>query len=302
MNDPVTQASTTTGAFTPAKGFKGLWLPACILFDSELALIQKVILSEIYYLQQNGECFAGNAHFCSMVGCKPRNLRDHLRALENAGLLVRHLHRNGRNIKVAPFIGEMIKAQSQEPISARLRPPRDDHSNVEIHECNNTLSSEGDVVIAELNQSAVHCQGGGSLNIEQADECRPPRQPIATEITMREQLQNTNQNTKHKASRAEAHSGAVSIDSSNYAGTHLLGDDGAKLVSLEAWHRWMSLYDPSRDAEALTEDKQLEKLNEMVKLGFNGEDLLRAAIRSRDVNFWSSPAYYLIPKDLRERW
>ena len=46
-----------------ARDFKGIWIPKELWLDSDLPIIEKVLLVEIQSLEKNKECFASNSYF-----------------------------------------------------------------------------------------------------------------------------------------------------------------------------------------------------------------------------------------------
>lgn len=50
------------------RGFKGVWIPKEIWLNSELTLVEKVLIAEIDSLDTRGGCFASNQHFSRFLG------------------------------------------------------------------------------------------------------------------------------------------------------------------------------------------------------------------------------------------
>jgi antitoxin component YwqK of YwqJK toxin-antitoxin module len=61
---------------------KAVWIPAAIWGYSDLTLQQKLILCEINSLDQNGECFASNAHFAEFLDISMSQVSRQISKLE----------------------------------------------------------------------------------------------------------------------------------------------------------------------------------------------------------------------------
>jgi hypothetical protein len=291
-----------TAAFQPATGFKGLWIPICILIDADLPPIRKIILAEVFHLQKDEGCFASNAHFCSLTGCKERNLRNHLAAMIRAGLLVsENATSKRRRLFVSASVKVAIEAERQTPVSAAVQ---------SAHGCSNEATAaapEPVTVIAGSTmqrapsdhliistdhtsnapyQPAIDDHEPGNEGAVMAMDCRPARQRAATENTVREQSETTDENTiNEKGMRNFA----------EFSGTDL-SDDGTQLVSDATWEAWMErqhrLWLPPEEHE------QIAVLKKMVRDGFNGEALVSLCLSRDDSTFWENPPIHLVPAEL----
>lgn len=264
--------------FKPSEGFKGLWVPICILIDQTLSLPQKIILSEIYQLQKNdsGECYASNAHFGALANCKERNVRNHLAALVEKNLIWPYEATNRRRLAITKHVREGIEAESQTPIT-RQQPAAN--------------SAHQPTIEKKTRQTSASQPGKNTPN--PATECLPTRHLSATESTRRKQPKNTIQNTTALGGLIK--SGGISAD------THIRDDRGRALAKVRVWKEWIAGYKPYPGTVPLTESEQRMKLAEMVREGFNGDDLLEAAIEICEREFWSPPSW-VVPDELKEKY
>lgn len=294
-----------TATFTPPAGFKGLWIPACLQLEHELQPLQKMLLAEVYQLQQNKDerCWATNAHLCGIVGTSERNLRYLLAPLEESGLLLRQSRTSKRRkLVVAKHVVEAIKADSQEPVTSLLTQPSaradEPHSSAII------TNDASDVFLTVRNETAIlrddpAISGAepGNIRTDPATDCRSTRQGTATENTLRLQQENPDK-------RITNNNNMVELDFSNPrrdASTHVLDKNGVALSSLESWDRWKGGYEACID-DPLDETAAIEQLSRMVLEGFDADQLLRACAATGAHRFWDEPPRGVIPKHLRANY
>lgn len=51
------------------RSFQGVWIPKEIWFDERLDAIEKCLLAEIIYLDNDFHCTASNGYFANFLGC-----------------------------------------------------------------------------------------------------------------------------------------------------------------------------------------------------------------------------------------
>jgi uncharacterized phage protein (TIGR02220 family) len=69
------------------KESNGLFIPAHILYDKNLSSNEKIILSQIYWYDQNTDCHASNKHFSNILGFSVRGTQKVLSSLKEKGYL-----------------------------------------------------------------------------------------------------------------------------------------------------------------------------------------------------------------------
>lgn len=270
---------TGTTPFKPSEGFKGLWIPISILIDPELPPIQKLLLAEIWQLQQNasGECFAGNDHFCAITGCKERNLRNHLSALVDKGMLSPYEPSKRRRLYVSESVERAIESESQTPVSIHMR------------QGNAASAIQSDTTSANIRQNATAV--GGKTRKDPAPGYRQTRHQNATEHTSREQGRRTKQNTTV--------GGYVSVSENDFADTYLRDSEGKPIARMASWKAWLNHCD--FEAVGISAEKQSRMLAAMVKDGFNGDDVLLHPIERGWDEFWV-PGGRIIPDGLEPKY
>ena len=50
------------------RDFKGVWIPKDVYLNTQLSLIEKILLVEIQSLDNEKGCFAGNTYFAEFLG------------------------------------------------------------------------------------------------------------------------------------------------------------------------------------------------------------------------------------------
>jgi len=71
-----------------ARGFKGIWIPACIWEDKNLTAIDKILLAEIDSLDMSdGHCFASNEYFSRFLGISVSSVTRSLKKLSERYLI-----------------------------------------------------------------------------------------------------------------------------------------------------------------------------------------------------------------------
>lgn len=68
---------------------RGLYIPAEIWSLDSLTIAERIVLSEIAFLDSQGRCFANNNHFGRLLGCSASNARKIIYSLLDAGVVVR---------------------------------------------------------------------------------------------------------------------------------------------------------------------------------------------------------------------
>lgn len=72
--------------------FKGIWISSEIWLNSDLSILEKVILAEIDSLSSPEQgCFASNAYFAEFFGVSERRIRQVITKLVDDGFVIRHL-------------------------------------------------------------------------------------------------------------------------------------------------------------------------------------------------------------------
>lgn len=74
----------------PKRGFTGLWIPAAIVQDNRLTLLEKLLYAEIDALDKGNDdkgCFASNAYLAKIIGSTERSISNAISNLKSLGLL-----------------------------------------------------------------------------------------------------------------------------------------------------------------------------------------------------------------------
>lgn len=69
------------------RDFKGIWLSAERYLDTNLSLIEIIILSEVESFQKRGECYASNQHFADFLGISENRIKHIIPDLVERGYL-----------------------------------------------------------------------------------------------------------------------------------------------------------------------------------------------------------------------
>ena len=67
---------------------RGVYIPPQIWALDYLSIAERIVLAEIVFLHANGECFASNDHFATMLGCSVSNARKIVYKLIEHGAVV----------------------------------------------------------------------------------------------------------------------------------------------------------------------------------------------------------------------
>lgn len=80
----------------------GLFIPRVILQDASLSMGEKLVLSEIHYLDNENGCWASNAHIGTLVGLSARQVSTYISRLRVKGRILWELsesNRTGRTLR-----------------------------------------------------------------------------------------------------------------------------------------------------------------------------------------------------------
>ena len=69
------------------KKFEGIWIPRSIWYASELTPLEKVILCEIHYLDNEDHCFASNAYLAELCCCSENKVSKAVNKLLKLGYI-----------------------------------------------------------------------------------------------------------------------------------------------------------------------------------------------------------------------
>ncbi len=99
--------------------FKGVFVPKEIWVSKQLKAMEKLIFVEIYALDREFGCVAGNAHFADMFGLKERMVRNWIKSLKDKGLIEVTLDKvkDTRTIRV---VGKFKRVSDQEAVKFGL--------------------------------------------------------------------------------------------------------------------------------------------------------------------------------------
>lgn len=109
---------------------EGVWIPSEILTDPDLSTPQKMILARVEALsEKRGFCFAGDDFLADSLGISKRQVRRHLKALDEAGYLTRRTTSTpqGRHRMVTPHRTEVSggvethRTETSEPPDGSVR-------------------------------------------------------------------------------------------------------------------------------------------------------------------------------------
>lgn len=129
------------------RDFKGVWIPKEIWLNTELTLLEKVILIEIDSLDNEDNCTAGNEYLANFCQCSERKISEAISKLVSLGF-IEIISFNGRNRKLkslmrARSLNSMQSSKNCEADLQNLRANNIDNNN--IHTNTNVLvSTEAD--------------------------------------------------------------------------------------------------------------------------------------------------------------
>lgn len=78
--------------------FKGVWIPATLWQCKKTSLIEKLFLTQIYSLEKNGGCNAGNAYFSEFFDITKSRCSQVLKSLETKKMIQITIKRDGKMI------------------------------------------------------------------------------------------------------------------------------------------------------------------------------------------------------------
>lgn len=81
------------------RDFKGVWIPKEIWLSKELKMLEKVILTEIYSLDNEDHCIAGNEYFAEFCSCSLSAVSKTIKHLKELGY-IEELEFDGRHRKL----------------------------------------------------------------------------------------------------------------------------------------------------------------------------------------------------------
>lgn len=69
------------------KKFEGIWIPSSIWYAHDLTPLEKVILCEIHYLDNEDHCFASNAYLAELCCCSENKVSKAVKKLLKLGYI-----------------------------------------------------------------------------------------------------------------------------------------------------------------------------------------------------------------------
>jgi len=120
--------------------FKGLFIPKVILQDKRLGMSEKLILSEIHYLDGENGCYATNAHLGDVVGLSKRQVSEIISRLKEKSYLVwepEEKNRSGRTLRSNVEITDEVERYTIDTLRQNMR-------NAEAR----AIGARGDAVVA----------------------------------------------------------------------------------------------------------------------------------------------------------
>lgn len=69
------------------ENFKGVWIPREVWLDERLSMIDKGILTEIIFLDNENHCLAGNEYFAKFCQCSESTIKRSIKKLIELGLV-----------------------------------------------------------------------------------------------------------------------------------------------------------------------------------------------------------------------
>lgn len=110
---------------TPQRGFTGLWIPAFIVLDERLTLLEKMLYAEVDALDKGNEnkgCYASNEYLAEIMGAKERTITESFTRLKRFGL-IRQTAFNGRQriLKVVNMDGDSCPIRVAEKCESNSR-------------------------------------------------------------------------------------------------------------------------------------------------------------------------------------
>jgi DNA-binding transcriptional ArsR family regulator len=90
------------------RAFKGVFVPIEIWLSRDLSLLEKALLVEIQYLDNEDGCFASNAYFADFFDLSERQISRTIASLKDKGFItIKILDRNKRTIRVGGHYGHL---------------------------------------------------------------------------------------------------------------------------------------------------------------------------------------------------
>lgn len=101
---------------TGGRDFKGVYIPKEIWLTPELAAYEKLIFMEIYSLDREFGCIAGNDHFSNWLGLSTRQVQDYIKRLKDKGLIDVNINKikDTRTIRVIGKYARITDEQIEE--------------------------------------------------------------------------------------------------------------------------------------------------------------------------------------------
>lgn len=165
------------------KEMTGLWIPKPILLNGSLTAPEKMLLGEVKALQKASGAFASNRHFAAILSVKERQVRNHISALVQKGML---RIENGTSRRRRMWVTEAAEAGNGNDNSYPFESLATADTTAE-HGTQSPLS--GEVTRQSL------AGGPGTIGSVAARSDRVTRQGSATENTTRTLKENTRKNT-----------------------------------------------------------------------------------------------------------
>lgn len=87
--------------------FKGVFVPRVVWLDGRLTSVDKVILMEVHYLDNEDGCYASNARFAELCGCSESKVAHAVSKLKELGY-VEQVSFNGRTRVLRSLVDERV--------------------------------------------------------------------------------------------------------------------------------------------------------------------------------------------------
>lgn len=123
------------------RGFKGIFIPKSIWFDTRLNATEKMILMEIDSLDNGNGCFASNDYLANFCQCTTRKISDTITKLVKL-----------KFIKVVSFDGRKRKIQSNLSLEKNSIPPRKIFYAIYNKMRNNSLDNKKNCMFREYSE------------------------------------------------------------------------------------------------------------------------------------------------------
>jgi DNA-binding transcriptional regulator GbsR (MarR family) len=149
------------------RDFKGVWIPKEVYLNTQLSLIEKILLVEITSLDNEKGCFAGNSYFASFLGVSITSISLGIKKLIELGYIEK-VSFDGRKriLKCTNKDFESEVAKDKKPAFQKVKGTHSKSENIIIHNTNTSNNTYKDCVALYDNfckeQTGMKCKMNAS--------------------------------------------------------------------------------------------------------------------------------------------